>query len=1130
MGVRRILSLVLFLILTAAAAASMGHAAPAPAGENQPGEPDAGARAALIEARLLPAAGAQQQVTTDNHAAPELASPTTLPAPIAFASDRGDDFDLYAQEVAGGAADLLTGGPGNDVTPVWSPDGSRLVFVTTRDGDAEVYVREADGSERALTVNGADDIHPAWSPNGEHVIFSSNRTGIYQIYTIPAAGGAAQQIGLVEGNALYPRYAPDGGRISYMRASITLPACDWNWDVWLMDVGGGNQVRVTTQLGGDLFANWTPDGRLLYASCRNLLDADLYLLDVNSGAEVRLTDWLFYDEWNAVAGPDGETIAFNSDLEGNIEVYTMAAAGGPASNVTLDGAADVAPSWQGISSDVFSISGRVTQEDGSPLPGLTVRAGGAESVTDDEGTYTISGLPAGVYTVRPEREGFAFLPPSRTVSGPPNISGQDFVGRDCTGVSLLSPLLIVNGWGGSEGHTSLDDDGQIRHLHRHIAAHGYVEGCNLFYALSTSPYRYLHDDGESWGGRSNATVIRDNVCRYASVIDSVYGSEWDGHFDIIGYSYGGLRARAFLENGTHYGRNLETGTTGVLCDGQGPDTPVWTRNLFTLGTPHGGEWPTLPLSVLIGLSAATGGLSDGINPEIPATMEMLPPLRATQNAVFRQPDEVRYYLLGGDVRQQGGPWLDLLYDLWGEVEREANDLAVHRSSAHDLLRPGLSHLYSNSVGVPTIDLHGQVPPPLPFSDYRSFVNPGQTFDNVICPLMQLPSCPAQVEMALSGDLMEAEPGNRPGPNIAESMQQPQRLAAAPTIDLAAGVLAAGEVITGAFALDGDGPSQIILAWTGGELAVELVDPTGRVITPTVAEDDPNASHVSFEGGFGLISGYTFTGTLSGTWSYTVTASALTDAALHRLLVMPPTPISVSASVPGWTPAGNAVPLTATVTLSQTTPIVGGEVSVRVLRPDGGTDHLALLDDGAHRDGAAGDGLFGGVYSPTAGGVYSMLFSAAGNYQGEPYVRTAAAYLTAGPDTAHLGGRYEDEGVAGEAGLLYEALAVTAAVTVTEANMYTLSAELYAGDAFLDQSTTTVGLDPGEQTITVRFDGDAIRAAGIDGPYQVRNVLLLKEAGVTLLMEGVDEAHTTAAYDHRAFGTARRLYLPLLAGR
>ena len=61
----------------------------------------------------------------------------------------------------------LTDNQADDFQPAWSPDGSRMAFVSDRDGNFEVYVMSADGSGQArLTNNPADDIEPAWCPDG----------------------------------------------------------------------------------------------------------------------------------------------------------------------------------------------------------------------------------------------------------------------------------------------------------------------------------------------------------------------------------------------------------------------------------------------------------------------------------------------------------------------------------------------------------------------------------------------------------------------------------------------------------------------------------------------------------------------------------------------------------------------------------------------------------------------------------------------------------------------------------------------------------------------------------------------------------------------------------------------------
>lgn len=373
---------------------------------------------------------------------------------IAFESDRNGGFDLFTQEVGtNSSAVAWLVATGDDVTPEWSPDGSKIVYASNRDGDFEIYVRTMGGQEQKLTNNSAEDAHPSWSPSGDRIIFTSNRNGDYfQIYSMRADGSDVRQIGVIPGNhAMSPYYSPDGSRIVFMRASVAAPVCQWNWDVWTMAADGSNQRRITSHLAADMYPRWSPDGSLIiFAGCRNFLDFDLYTINLATNVERRLTSWFLANEWVGAYSTDNRHLAFSTDIDGNVEVYIMPAGGGSATNLTRHTANDGVPSWKPAGTvatptptptktptptptpiPTYTISGRVTDANGRGIPGVTVRAGASLSVTTDaNGNYMFTGLRAGTYTLTAIKPGYFALPISQEVTVPPLARDIAFVMLD----------------------------------------------------------------------------------------------------------------------------------------------------------------------------------------------------------------------------------------------------------------------------------------------------------------------------------------------------------------------------------------------------------------------------------------------------------------------------------------------------------------------------------------------------------------------------------------------------------------------------------------------------------------------------------------------------------------------------
>ncbi len=193
---------------------------------------------------------------------------------IAFMSDRtyrmtleGGELEvpgnskIWVMDADGGEAQRLTGELGLDIYPTWAPDGQRLAYMTIRDGNGEIYVRDLDGREINLTRNPARDWNPAWSPDGRFIAFMSDRDGNREIYLLempaadePLEAGTLKAINISQNPAEDgdPAWSPNGSHIVFISDR------DGNPEIYVMRSDGTDVRRLTDNDADDLHPAWSP--------------------------------------------------------------------------------------------------------------------------------------------------------------------------------------------------------------------------------------------------------------------------------------------------------------------------------------------------------------------------------------------------------------------------------------------------------------------------------------------------------------------------------------------------------------------------------------------------------------------------------------------------------------------------------------------------------------------------------------------------------------------------------------------------------------------------------------------------------------------------------------------------------
>ncbi len=169
---------------------------------------------------------------------------------------------IYVQSLVSSKRQVLAQFKGNNSAPAWSPDGRRLAIVLTKDGSSQIYLINADGSGlKRLSYSSGIDTEPSFSPDGTAIIFTSDRGGSPQIYRMSVSGSGAQRLTFDGNYNVSPRFSPDGKSFTFIQR-VNGSA----FHVALQDLASG-QMQLLTDTRMDESPSFAPNGKmLLYAT------------------------------------------------------------------------------------------------------------------------------------------------------------------------------------------------------------------------------------------------------------------------------------------------------------------------------------------------------------------------------------------------------------------------------------------------------------------------------------------------------------------------------------------------------------------------------------------------------------------------------------------------------------------------------------------------------------------------------------------------------------------------------------------------------------------------------------------------------------------------------------------------
>lgn len=306
--------------------------------------------------------------------------------------------NVPAAPAGGRAADSPTEEPESADPPTEEPESAVIAVEPTSTTAAVAREESAAGASVA-----AEKTAPVAAVGPDEIVFQSNRDGDYEIYIMDLDGGNQRQLTFNGVEDELPRVSPDGRRIAFVSER------DGNPEIYVMNRDGSEQTRLTNHSASDSTPNWSPDGRqIVFMSRRDGGEPDLYIMNADGGDVRRVTDTAAF-EGRTSWSPDGARLAFNAyptRSSTSWQLYVSNADGTDIRRITNSDIDELSPEWSPDGERILFISER----DSRGNPGIYImRPDGSDaqllynSPSEDWGaSWSTDGRHILFATVRPD--------------------------------------------------------------------------------------------------------------------------------------------------------------------------------------------------------------------------------------------------------------------------------------------------------------------------------------------------------------------------------------------------------------------------------------------------------------------------------------------------------------------------------------------------------------------------------------------------------------------------------------------------------------------------------------------------------------------------------------------------------
>jgi len=204
---------------------------------------------------------------------------------IAYVTKSGSEYRLEVADADGEDPHVALRSREPIISPAWSPDGSKVAYVSFENKKPVVYVQDLVTRQRTVIANyKGSNSAPAWSPDGSKLAVALAREGLTQIYQVNADGSGLRRLTHTDGIDTEPQFSTDGRTIYFTSDRSGGP------QIYRMNINGGDTQRVTFGGSYNISPRISPDGKTLAFISRRDGRFQLYALDLTNGQEQRLSD------------------------------------------------------------------------------------------------------------------------------------------------------------------------------------------------------------------------------------------------------------------------------------------------------------------------------------------------------------------------------------------------------------------------------------------------------------------------------------------------------------------------------------------------------------------------------------------------------------------------------------------------------------------------------------------------------------------------------------------------------------------------------------------------------------------------------------------------------------------------